>query len=101
MPVCSSESLSRAARENQRTESRGRKGTWGQERNNCPLPEFADKLDFLALLEPLLFEISDADRRRILVNVYAIPNNLRIGVGKNEPVLDLRKLMSRLNIEGL
>jgi len=47
----------------------------------------------------LLFELKSADGVRTNVNVYAIPNLIRVEVGKDEKLTDLDDFIARLEAE--
>jgi hypothetical protein len=51
--------------------------------------------------DKLLFEMRGAEGGKAVLNVYAVPNLLRMSLRRDERVVDPRQLMSRLMIEEL
>jgi hypothetical protein len=47
----------------------------------------------------LLFKLKNEDGHRTIVNVYAVPNLMRIAVRKHEKLMDLHNLVERLATE--
>ena len=46
--------------------------------------------------DKLVFEVKEIEKTKTRINVYAVPNLLRLKVGQNEKIVELKELISRL-----